>query len=61
MTPRRGPQAAPRRDTGPGAEGWLDTAPPDLSGVGWLLLGLFGAGAAGLFALLWLAVRGWPR
>jgi hypothetical protein len=55
------PPGVPRRDTGPGAEGWLDTAPGDLTGCGWLILLLGAVGAAGVLALGWLAVRGWTR
>jgi hypothetical protein len=48
-----------RRDTGPGAEGWLDTAPPDLAWVGYaLLLGLLLVAGLGVWGLLALAGRG---
>jgi hypothetical protein len=46
-----------RRDTGPGAEGWLATAPPDLAWVGYALLGLLLVGAAGVVAIGFLLLR----
>jgi hypothetical protein len=46
-----------RRDTGPGAEGWLATAPPDLAWVGYALLGLLLVGAAGVVAIGILLLR----
>jgi hypothetical protein len=58
LSPRVPPDAPVRRDSGPGAEGWRDTAPGDLTGCGWLLLLLGAVGAAALGALGWHAVRG---
>ena len=62
-----GPGGVPpvRRDTGPGAEGWRDTAPGDLSRWGWLLVvaGTITLLSVGAFVLLtvWWWVRWWTR
>jgi hypothetical protein len=66
LSPRANPDLPPvRRDTGPGAEGWRDTAPGDLSRWGWLVVvaGVIALASVGAFVLLtvgWL-VRGWMR